>query len=227
MNCSSEVAAQRAQSWLYFGLLHEIFGPEYTQEKFLRPNPSGLGFLVDTRELPDLLSRLSRLKYHDWAWIFDFNKAKDLEFVNRCRPICVEVNLQSDLLDRCYADCRTITLSIKILLQSVQTAICNLEQNESQCLIQFFQQDSLTTEWLRQAGAGNRPPTFTLTPSLGHIISQLYHEKVLVPAMKSATLRIVLLTMWMRNSMWWATQMNIVNVICMNCTSRKYRRLYK
>lgn len=93
MNCSSEVAAKRAQSWLYVGLLPEIFGPGYTQEIFLRPNPSGLGLLVDTRKLPELLFRLSRLKYHDWAWIFNFNKSKDLEFVNRCRPIRVEVNL--------------------------------------------------------------------------------------------------------------------------------------
>lgn len=135
INCSSEVAAKRAQNWLYFGLLHEIFGSEYSQENFLRPNPNGLGSLVDTRTLPDLLFRLSRLKYYEWAWIFDFNKSKDLEFVNRCRPICVEANLQSDLLDRCMADCRTVSLSIKVLLQSVQTAICNLEQNESESLM--------------------------------------------------------------------------------------------
>lgn len=134
MNCSSEVAAKRAQSWLYFGLLHEIFGPQYTQEKFLRSNPNGLGFLVDTRELPDLLFKLSRVRYHEWTAIFNFNKSNDLEFVNRCRPICVEVNLQSDLLDQCYAPCRTISLSIKVLLESVQTAICNLEQNESQSI---------------------------------------------------------------------------------------------
>lgn len=134
MNCSSELAAKRAQGWLYFGLLHEIFGPEYTQEKFLKPNPSGLGLLVDTRKLPELLFRLSRLKYHEWPRIFNFNKSKDLEFVNRCRPICVEVNLQSDLLDRCSAECRPISLSIKVLLQSVQTAICNLEQDEGQSI---------------------------------------------------------------------------------------------
>ena len=135
MNCSSEVAAKRAQSWLYFGLLHEIFGPEYTQEKFLRPNPNGIGFLVETKKLPDLLFKLSRFKYHEWAGIFNFNKSKDLEFVNRCRPICVEVNLQSDLFDRYDAECQTLSLSIKVLLQSVQTAICNLEQNESQSIM--------------------------------------------------------------------------------------------
>lgn len=135
MNCSSEIAAKRAQSWLYFGLLHEIFGLEYTQERFLRPNPNGIGFLIDTRKLPDLLFKLSRLKNYEWAGIFNFNKSKDLKFVNRCRPICVEVNLQSDLLDRCDAECRTISLSIKVLLQSVQTAICNLEQNESQSIM--------------------------------------------------------------------------------------------
>lgn len=134
MNCCSEITAKRAQSWLYFGLLHEIFGPEYTQDKFLRPNPNGLGFLVDTRKLPDLLFRLSRINHHRWAGIFDFNRSKDLEFVKKSRPICVEVNLQSDLLDRCNAECRTISFSIKVLLQSVQTAICNLEQNESKSL---------------------------------------------------------------------------------------------
>lgn len=134
-NCSSEVAAKRAQSWLYFGLLHEIFGAGYTQEKFLKPKPNGIGFLVDTRNLPDLLFKLSRLKYHEWPEIYNFNKSKDLEFVNRCRPICVEVNLQSDILDRYGVECRTISLSTKVLLQSVQTAICNLEQDQSQSIM--------------------------------------------------------------------------------------------
>lgn len=109
-------------------------GPEHTQENFLRPNPNGLGFLVDNRKLPDLLFELSRLKYHNWAGIFNFNKSKHLEFVNRCRPICVEVNLQSDLLDRCDVESRTISLSIKVLLLPVQTVICNFEQNESQSI---------------------------------------------------------------------------------------------
>lgn len=45
--------------------------------------------------------------------------------------------------------------------------------------MQFSQQDSLT-EWLRQAGAGNRPPTFRVTRSLGHIIFEKCKPKVCV-----------------------------------------------
>lgn len=136
INCSSQIAAKRAQNWLYFGFLHEIFGSDYSLENFLRPNPNKAGFLVSTRQLPELLSRFnSRSLYQRLTPIFGLNRSVNLDFVDRSRPLCLEVNLQSDLLDRLSEDCRPITLSIKVLLESIQTAICNIERDEGQSIM--------------------------------------------------------------------------------------------
>lgn len=74
--------------------------------------------------------------------------------MNRCRPICVEVNLQIDLLDRWYAECRPILLSTKALLQSVQTASCNPEQDERQSIKETNQvsQSRFTYDRMVEAG---------------------------------------------------------------------------
>lgn len=51
--------------------------------------------------------------------------------------------------------------------------------------MQFLQQDSLTTEWFRQAGDEINLPTLRVTRSLGPIILQPYLDIILVLTMKT------------------------------------------
>lgn len=120
MDCPWEIAAKRAQNWLYFGLLLEVIGPSYKEESFLRQNPNNDGCVIDTSKLPRILQDWSRSILKSRFKIF--RSIKNPELSKRYRDIFWEVNLQSERLDQRLPHCRLITLGIKVLLESLQTA---------------------------------------------------------------------------------------------------------
>ena len=127
MDCSVENIMKRTQNWLFFGLLHEILGLEYHKESFLRQNPHADGLIVDTTTLPECLANwtrsIQRLQRSGTATEgFESDK-----FFDDLDVIFVEVDCQCERVDRLYWESRWITLSVKILLQSVQQAASNVD----------------------------------------------------------------------------------------------------
>ncbi len=141
MDCSQAVAAKRAQNWLYFGLLREILGQRYCKDTFLKSIPGEHGYFIDTSGI---------LKYLD-SWTRNINMSKMVRgdstrgrILKRSEKTFVEANLQSELLDRAFASelldtafeskvsrrdfyqCHKVTLAIKILLQTMRSAACNI-----------------------------------------------------------------------------------------------------
>lgn len=133
MDCPWEVAARRAQSWLYFGLLREILGADYNRDMFIRPNNTagGYNYLLNTKELPVLLSRWSRSVRKALPTPSGPRASASAEFFSRSRDILWEVNIQSDHLDRDFEYCRIVTIGIKTLHDSLQRAILNVDARYS------------------------------------------------------------------------------------------------
>ncbi len=125
-NCSSDHVAKRTQNWLFFGLLHEILGEGYHKELFLRQNPSAGGYTIDTTALPECLSRWTRsipkLQTRDSASL-----RCPKTYFDHLDDIFVEVNHQSDQVDQIYSESRYVAFSVKVLLQSMQQAVSNVD----------------------------------------------------------------------------------------------------
>ncbi len=140
MNCSQAVAAQRAQNWLYFGLLREILGQRYCKEAFLKRIPTENGYFIDTSGILEhldswtrIINIMKRVKGDSWR----------IRIVKRSEELSEEVNTQSELLDRAFESelldgafeskissrdffqCHKVTLAIKILLQTMRLAASN------------------------------------------------------------------------------------------------------
>ena len=129
IDCPWEVAAKRAQNWLYFGLLREMLGSNYDQKMFLRPSlvPGENHYFINTQKLPILLHEWSRSVRQLRSAFFGPKSSSAVDFFNRSREVLWEVNIQSDRLDREAEYCRIITLGIKILHDSLQRAILNVD----------------------------------------------------------------------------------------------------
>ena len=127
MDCSVDDITKRTQNWLFFGLLHEIFGSEYHKEAFLRRDPHADGYIVDTTTLPERLAGWTRSiqkLQRDGTASGRFESDKYFDHLD---VIFVEVESQCERVDRVYRESRWITLSVKILLQSVQQAASNVD----------------------------------------------------------------------------------------------------
>lgn len=134
-DCSLNEVVQRAQSWLYFGLLHAILGDVYRKEAFIRSKSNG-HFFLDTRCLKEHLA--------SWA---SFTHRKDLKesAQKRSRPknsfenfdgVFKEVDRQSDILDE-KPQCQIITCGIKILLLTIQEVVINFDHRKNASIYQF------------------------------------------------------------------------------------------
>lgn len=121
MDCPDKTAAERAQNWLYFGLLLEMIGPFYRKDLFLRQKLNNGGCVIDTSKLPVVLQDWYRSVRGNRFNIFRRNMSA--EVYERYCAILSEANLQSELLDRKSSECRIITLGIKVLLESLDTAV--------------------------------------------------------------------------------------------------------
>ena len=53
-DCEAGLAASRAQSWLYFGVLQEFLGEKFDRQAFLRYDPETCRTLLSTERLPAL-----------------------------------------------------------------------------------------------------------------------------------------------------------------------------
>ena len=152
MDCPWETAAKRAQNWLYFGLLLEVIGPFYKKELFLRKISNNDGYLIHTSKLPKILQDWSRSVRGTRFQIFRSSKVQEVS--QRCREIFWETNMQSDRLDRNSSDCRTITLGIKVLLQSLQNAVSGLAPKDEASISQMNSVSRARLLYLRMVRTG-------------------------------------------------------------------------
>lgn len=125
MDCSGHELVKRIQNWLFFGFLHEILGPRYHKESFLRQEIDGERPVIDTTTLPERLSQ----------WTRSLQRFQQPErYFDLLDDVLVQVNIQSDRVDELRWESRLIALSVKILLQSVQQAISNIDYRVSSAM---------------------------------------------------------------------------------------------
>lgn len=109
--CPSNVAAVRAQTWLYFGLLHEFFGDDYDHEMFILNDTANVQPVVTTRNLPHLLER----------W-FDRTSQHRKMPKTKTHDLLLDAERYSQPLDVLVPAAKAISLSIKVLICSLGAA---------------------------------------------------------------------------------------------------------
>ncbi|MCJ1266361.1 hypothetical protein MMC22_006244 [Lobaria immixta] len=109
--CLADVAAVRAQTWLYFGLLHEFFGDDYDRVLFVLNDTVTLQPVVTTQNLPRLLER-----WFDRT--FQHRKTPD----TKIRNLLLHAERYSQPLDTLVPSAKAISLSIKVLICSLGAA---------------------------------------------------------------------------------------------------------
>ena len=134
MDCSPDELVKRIQNWLYFGLLHEILDQEYRKESFLRRNSGGEGYVIDTTLLPGYLSRWTRSVQKLRRPRTASAEPEPGDYLDYLDGILVQTNIQCDRADNLCWESRFITLSVKVLLQSVQQAISNIDYRDSSAM---------------------------------------------------------------------------------------------
>ena len=122
----------RLQSWLYFGLLEEIFGQAFIRDDFIGIASDGQRY-VTTKKLPALLKEscqetskiytsISSLGFRDMSQRGVLRGRPSVRFNQRSRTVLQLAESQSDVMDSGNAEARNISLSIKILLWSIGNA---------------------------------------------------------------------------------------------------------
>lgn len=109
--CPPDVAAIRAQTWLYFGLLHEFFGDDYERGMFVQNDMVLVQPVITTQMLPTLLER----------W-FDRTSQRRKRSNPKIRDLLLEAERYSQPLDSLVPSAKDISLSIKILICSLGAA---------------------------------------------------------------------------------------------------------
>lgn len=109
--CAPDIAAVRAQTWLYFGVLYEFFGSDFLRPMFIRDDIVNSQDVLTTQALPYLLK----------TW---FNKTSQrTENSNaKIRALLLAAERYSEPLDSLVPSARVISLSIKVLICSLGTA---------------------------------------------------------------------------------------------------------
>ena len=129
---SREIA--RIQSWLYFGLLAELFGSSFDENDFIKNSTDGKIYIT-TCNLPALLKDRCQENSHFYQWassmgIRDRSQAGFLRgspYVRLNKRIATALGLaqeKSNLLEATVPPARLIALSIKVLIWSVANALC-------------------------------------------------------------------------------------------------------
>ncbi|KAL8672640.1 MAG: hypothetical protein Q9168_002916 [Polycauliona sp. 1 TL-2023] len=126
--CEATIAAARAQSWLFFGLLKEVIGPEFSEYSFIASNNEHGQFVSTKIVLPILLGNQfcshEPLKFALRYRVF--HAAKKQLYKYRNAMIKVEEEIRS--IEYAFPDCNDIDLvclSIRALLWSLRNAIVN------------------------------------------------------------------------------------------------------
>ena len=127
MDCPSECVAERAQNWLFFGLLHEFFGEGYRKESFLRRRHNTERHVIDTTSLPESLTTwVQSTQQHQRNGTVSGRFGSE-QYFDHLDEIFIEVESQSERVERICPESRWITLSVKVLLQSMQHAVSNVD----------------------------------------------------------------------------------------------------
>ena len=160
-DCPWLIAAKRAQSWLYFGLLKDMFDEDYHVDDFFRPHPSVSGDLIDTSKLPGLICHWSYCVREGRAKPWNTRVASRMSFLSRSHNIFREVQMQSEFLDRTFHECRIITLGIKVLLQSLQRAVSDFDDKSGPDYMSFDTILPARFSFLSMLDSGWCPPQTT------------------------------------------------------------------
>lgn len=110
-DCDANIAAIRAQSWLFFGLLHEIFRADFFKPMFIRRDITTGMCLVTTEQLRSLLHKR-----------FINRAQRDEHLKVNYLKILLDADKYNEQLDVLVPPARIISLSIKILICSLGTA---------------------------------------------------------------------------------------------------------
>ena len=152
-DCEAGLAASRAQSWLYFGVLQEFLGEKFDRQAFLRYDPETCRTLLSTERLPALarawslersvfasqsffvsstrytiyMRLLLRLLNHYSSTRVMRNLLDKVEppLDSRVLDCVVEAEDQSQSLDSKLPNNPEVTLSIKALTWSLRNAMIN------------------------------------------------------------------------------------------------------
>lgn len=109
--CPADVAAVRAQTWLYFGLLDEFFEDDYDRIMFIRNDTDLVQPVITTQNLPHLLER----------W-FDRTSQRRKTPDSKIRDLLLDAERYSQPLDVLVPSAKAIALSIKVLICSLGAA---------------------------------------------------------------------------------------------------------
>lgn len=145
--CSPGLAAQRAQNWLYFGLLREVLGSSYEKEIFAPSNSVENGLSINISHLRDVIfARFRLFRQHGPKSIRQNSLAAGSAF-ERLDEIFREADLQSDTLDARYWQTQVridaveqgsiITCAIKVLIDTTREVIASMDDREDCSWIQF------------------------------------------------------------------------------------------
>jgi hypothetical protein len=138
-NCPAHIAAERAQTWLYFGLIIQLTGINTTtdwhkagsgQYPLVLDSSRMLEVLKPLRDRSVLLGNNSR---HDLNYIWNLTHARHSTFEDlsksgndidgQIHAMLLEVDFQSDALSTSSEPSRSISLSIKILVDEIRFAL--------------------------------------------------------------------------------------------------------
>lgn len=100
------------------------------EEIFWRPSPNGLGFLVENRKLRNCCSSHHALKIPNLLEPLTSTIPRALKLSTYAAPYMWKRTYKAI----CWIDATQKVVQYYFLLQSVPTAICDLEQNESQSI---------------------------------------------------------------------------------------------
>lgn len=133
-DCDLDEVAQRAQSWLYFGLLHVVLGDAYKKEAFIRFRDNK-GFLDTNSLIENLASWASSIHRKDLIESTQ-KKSSPKNSFQSLDGVFKEVDRQSDILDE-KSQYQIITCGIKILLLTIQEVIIDFDHRKDASIFQF------------------------------------------------------------------------------------------
>lgn len=127
-----EIAAQRAQNWLYFGLLSEILGVMYKTDALILKCRSENRFYINTRGLKETL-----LSWAAFVFKKDRGSPEPLNTFENFDQIFKEANIHCELLDRSQPQCEYISCATKVLIRTIQDVIFGFDSRKKPSSLQF------------------------------------------------------------------------------------------
>ena len=151
-HCEPPIAAARAQSWLFFGLLREVIGPTFSESSFIASDDAQKQFVSTKTSLPPLLEKRFRSRQPVVANMFEDRFYFFFIFITTLGTILFKTELRHHLsgtrkkllsryrvamikaedevrsIEAAFPDCddvHLVCLSIRALLWSLRNAVAN------------------------------------------------------------------------------------------------------